>query len=247
MSRARLISTAIAALAVGLAGAPSATPAGRPAALCTLEPGQRILPPGTLHGLAHHLRQYPDVPLATPAQRRAAVALWHRLRGVTARWRDVAAAAASGFDTHLAARTPGDDSVGYLHAEHRRYSADGHVLDPNRPESLIYATEPGRRPRLVGVMFSVPRGVLGPTPGGPLSRWHSHIVCVRGSKRGLAPRPDGTCPRGATKAQGSEMLHIWFTGDLRSAFAVHAPVPELCRDGMLTKVACRAGAPRREM
>ena len=144
-------------------------------------------------------------------------------------------------------RAPGDDAVGYLHAEHRRNSADSHDLDPTRPESLIYATEPGRTPRLVGVMFSVARGVLGPTPGGPLTRWHSHIVCVKGIKRGLTPRPDGSCPAGATKAQGSEMLHLWFTKDLRSAFAVHAPVPELCRDGLLTNKACRAGAHRREM
>ncbi|WP_411277783.1 hypothetical protein [Gaiella sp.] len=96
-------------------------------------------------------------------------------------------------------------------------------------------------------MFSVARGVLGPTPGGPLTRWHSHIVCVNGIKRGLTPRPDGTCPEGARKAQGSEMLHLWFTQDVRSAFAVHAPVPELCRDGLLTKKACHAGAHRREM
>ena len=43
------------------------------------------------------------------------------------------------------------------------------------------------------------------------------------------------------------MLHLWFTADLRSAFAVHAPVPELCRDGLLTPKACRTGANRREM
>jgi len=28
---------------------------------------------------------------------------------------------------------------------------------------------------------------------------------------------------------------------------VHAPVPELCRDGLLTPKACRSGANRREM
>ena len=100
---------------------------------------------------------------------------------------------------------------------------------------------------LVGAMFSVPRGVLGPTPGGPIDRWHSHLVCVRGDKRGLTPRADGTCPEGSATTQGSGMLHVWFTADLRSAFAVHSPVPELCRDGLLTPKACRARAHRREM
>jgi hypothetical protein len=230
-----------------LAAPSAATPAAPRAALCTLTPGQTKLAPGTLHGLAQHLPQYPDLSLASPGQRRAAVRLLRRIREATARWRDVKAAAASGFATHPAKREPGDVFVGYLHAEHRRFSADPRLLDPRRPESLIYATEPGRSPRLVGAMFSVPRGVSGPTPGGPIDRWHAHVVCVKGVKRGLAPREDGTCPTGATRTQGSEMLHVWLTSDLRSAFAVHAPVPELCRDGLLSAKACRSGAHRREM
>ncbi len=210
--------------------------------LCTLKPGQSTLAAGVRHGLAHHLRQYPDLSLATPAQLHAAKVLLASARRAAAGWHDVRDAKRAGFDTHLAHRAPGDNSVGYLHAEHRRYSADKHILDPRRPESLIYATEPGRGPRLIGVMFSVPRGVLGPTPGGPIDRWHSHLVCVKGEKRGLTPPTSGGCPAGAKLAQGSEMLHLWFTNDLRSAFAVHAPVPELCRDHLLTPVACRAGA-----
>jgi hypothetical protein len=43
------------------------------------------------------------------------------------------------------------------------------------------------------------------------------------------------------------MLHVWFTKDLRSAFAIHAPVPELCRDGVLTPAACRSGVHGHEM
>jgi hypothetical protein len=236
----------LAALCV-LVWAPVGSSAAPPATLCTLKPGQSTLPPGTRHGLAHHLRQYPDLSLATAGQRRAAERLLARAEAATLRWRDVKAAAASGFDTHLAKRAPGDAAVGYLHAEHRRNSADRHNLDPGRPESLIYATEPGRKPVLIGAMFSVRRGVLGPTPAGPIGRWHSHVVCTRGHKRGLAPLASGACPRGSKLTQGSEMLHLWFTTDLRSAFAVHAPVPELCRDGLLTPKACRSGANRREM
>jgi len=248
MPGTRLVLASLAAAAVaGLASVPSAMPGAPRSVLCTLKPGQRELPPTTKHGLAHHLRQYPDVSLATPKQRRAAADLLRRAREASARWRNIDVAATRGFATHLAARAPGDDAVGYLHAEHRRNSANSDDLDPARPESLIYATEPGRKPRLVGVMFSVERGVRGPTPAGPLTRWHSHIVCVKGIKRGLTPRPDGTCPVGAKKGQGSEMLHLWFTHELRSAFAVHAPVPELCRDGLRTKKACRAGAHRSEM
>lgn len=34
------------------------------------------------------------------------------------------------------------------------------------------------------------------------------------------------------------MMHVWFTHDLRSAFAVRAPEPELCRDGLLRGRSC---------
>jgi len=54
-------------------------------------------------------------------------------------------------------------------------------------------------------------------------------------------------PAGQRLGQGSEMLHLWFTRDLTSAYAVHAPVPELCRDGLLTPATCRSGAARTGM
>ena len=226
---------------------PAALPARPAATLCTLPPGQSSLAPGTRHGLASHLRQYPDLALATRAQLKAATRLLGRARMATARWRDVKVAKASGFDTHLARRAAGDEAVGYLHAEQRRFSDDRHFLDPRRPEALIYATQPGHKPVLIGAMFSVPRGVRGATPAGPIARWHSHVVCTRGHKRGLTPSEDGNCPKGSARTQGSEMLHLWFTKDIRSAFAIHAPMPELCRDGVLSPEACRSGVHGRGM
>ena len=83
-------------------------------------------------------------------------------------------------------------------------------------------------------MYSVQRGEHGPSPGGPVTRWHAHRVCVVGVKRGRKPGDDGTCPAGARAYQGSEMMHVWFTRDLRSAFAIGAPEPELCREGLLS-------------
>jgi hypothetical protein len=196
-----------------------------------------LLPADTLRGPAQMLQQYPSVALATADQRRAATRLLARLRQASAPWRDGRRARRDGFDTHAIRRGPGT-GVGYLHAESRRFADDRRYLDPARPEALIYANVPGRALVLVGAMFSVPRRVHGPTPGGPLTRWHTHRVCARGRQRGLAPHPDGTCPRGAVARQGSEMLHVWFTADLRSAFAIHAPVPELCAEGTLPLDLC---------
>lgn len=196
-----------------------------PAARAAGEPGK--LPPQTLRGPEDRLQEYPTVSLATPAQRAAAERLLAQIRASARRWRRLPDATAAGFDTRTARRRHGDPSVHYLHAEHHVYSQDHVYLDPRRPEALIYANVPGHPLLLVGMMFSMPRGVHGPTPGGPITRWHTHKVCARGANRGLAPRADGSCPPGTTARQGSEMLHVWFTHDLRSSFAIHAPAREL--------------------
>jgi hypothetical protein len=184
------------------------------------------LPPGTLRGPENRLLEYPALSAATPAQRAGAERLLAQIRAAAQGWHTLRGARAAGFDTHTAIRRAGDLTVHYLHAEHHGYSHDTRYLDPQRPEALIYANPPGSPLVLVGVMFSMPRGMHGRTPGGPITRWHTHAVCARGNARGLAPS-HGSCPKGTTLRQGSEMLHVWFTRDLRSAFAIHAPPREL--------------------
>jgi hypothetical protein len=196
------------------------------------------LPPRTLHGNENLLDQYPTVTLATSGQRAAAARLLAHVRAAALEWPTARAAAAAGFDTHTIRRRSGDHSVHYLHAENHRYSHDAHYLDPERPEALIYANVPGWPLVLIGVMFAMPRELKGPTPGGPITRWHTHTVCARGDKRGLSPRADGSCPAGTRARQGGEMLHVWLTGDLRSAFAIHAPRSELGLAQLLPAFVC---------
>ena len=237
LPRIRLTLASIAALAVGLIGVSAATPAESPAVLCALKPGQATLPPEGCRDLPSTsstipMSGSPRRSSGAPQTGSCAASAGPPVVGATSRQLQRAGSTLISRHAHRET-TPSATSTPNI--------ADKRILDPRRPASLIDETEPGRRPRLVGVMFSVPRRVLGPTPGGALTRWHSHIVCVRGTKRGRTSRPDGSCPSGASKSRGSEMLYIWFTHDLRSVFAVHAPVPELCRDGLLTKKACRAG------
>jgi hypothetical protein len=205
---------------------------------CTLPEGASGLPAGTLHGLISHLEQYPSVALATRAQRQAAQHLLQDLEAAATHWSTLQAARKAGFVVETVPRAKGDLSAHYVHAERLREGPIDTRLHIRRPKALIYANEPGRPLVLVGAMFSMRRGVRGPTPGGPITRWHSHEICAVGTKRGLAPRRDGSCPPGATRHQGSEMMHVWFTRDLRSAFAVRAPEPELCRDGLLQGHSC---------
>jgi hypothetical protein len=198
---------------------------------------------GTEHGLAHRLVQYPAVFRATLGQRAAAERLRRRLYSATKRWGDPRAAAAAGFSVIRARRAPGERRVMWLHVENRRWhAARGAALDPAHPDTLIYADLPGRPLRLVGVMISMPRGLHGPAVGGPITRWHDHLVCVAGDQRGLAPRSDGSCPAGARLGVGSEMMHVWFTRDLRSAYAIHAPWPELCAARLLPAATCASGS-----
>jgi hypothetical protein len=216
-----------------------AAPPARPAPVLEVPELGPQLPARAEHGLALRLRQYPDLALASPAQRAAARALLVRLRATALPWQDPRAARAVGFDVRRPLRRPGETRVMWFHSENRAWHSDRRYLDPRHPDTLIFADVPNHPLILVGVMISMPRGLRGPTPGGPITRWHSHLVCVRDGKRGLAPRADGGCPAGARRVQGSEMMHVWFTRDLRSAFAIHAPGPELCTSQLLPEAVCR--------
>ena len=211
----------------------------RPVSILTTPERGPMLPGRTRHGLLMRLQQYPDLALATAAQRARARVLLDKLYATAARWSDPRAAEAAGFDVRRPHRVAGDARVMWFHSENRAWHSDDRYLDPSRPDTLIYADVPHHSLIVVGVMISMPRGMRGPTPGGPITRWHSHVVCVSGDERGLAPRRDGSCPAGARIAQGSEMMHVWFTRDLRSAFAVHAPGPELCSSRLLPSSVCR--------
>ena len=155
-------------------------------------------------------------------------------------WSDVRAAARAGYDTRSRPRRRDDRRVFFFHAERPQEPRGTSIFDFTRPKALIYANAPARPLVLVGAMWSTRDGELGATPAGPILRWHSHVVCKEGRKRGLKPLPGGRCPAGARLTQGtSEMLHVWFTGDLRSAFAISAPQPELCADGLIPRGTCR--------
>jgi len=237
---------AVTVLAVAIACAPwspgpaAAEPIPR-SLVCKLPAKQKRLPATSRRGLVQHLRQYPELRLATPRERlRAKRIMAHLLDAAKdGRWSDLRAAERARYDTRTAPRRAGDRSVRYFHAERPQERRRGAILNPRRPKALIYANAPGRPLVLVGAMWSTRDDELGPTPAGPIMRWHSHTVCKRGQRRGLKPPASGRCPPGSRLTQGaSEMLHVWFTGDLRSAFAIRAPEPELCASRRLPAGYC---------
>jgi hypothetical protein len=240
MAVGRLAGVGLAFAVVALGAADTARTNAPPALLCKLPENASQLPPTARRGLVQHLRQYPTLHLATRRERaRARLVLGQLVDAAKdGNWRDLQAVARAGYDTRTAPRKAGDSTVHYFHAE-RDQEPRRVILNPRRPKALIYANAPGQALILVGAMWSTRRGERGPTPAGPIMRWHSHVICSDGVRRGLKPPASGRCPPGTQLRQGrSEMLHVWFTGELRSAFAIRAPVPELCAAALLPRARC---------
>jgi hypothetical protein len=174
-----------------------------------------------------HGPNLPDVAAATDDQRARAETLLKASVASAERWRDPEAAVAAGFRFRDGEAGP-ERRPRFLHVPNPAWRADGRVLDPDRPETLVYRNGPGGELTLVGVMYTAARGAPGPAVGGPITRWHDHESCrdpVTREKRG---RPvDGACPQGQVYRRSGEMMHVWFTGDLATAFARRAPVAAL--------------------
>jgi hypothetical protein len=180
-------------------------------------------------GMGEHAHgpNLPDVAAATADERARAEALWKASAAGAERWRDPEAAAAAGFRFRDDQAGPGR-RVRFLHVPNLAWRADGRVLDPARPETLVYWTGPGDRLTLVGVMYTAARGASGPAVGGPITRWHDHESCRDPASRAKLGRPvDGACPEGQVFRRSGEMMHVWFTDDLATAFARRAPLAAL--------------------
>jgi hypothetical protein len=199
----RVASLAFAVLLAGPATVRAALQLATPRIYLHAPPGASHLPATARRGLIGHLEQYPDVSLATPSQRarpgrildpESAVrrALDDARGGEARRLRD-ADGASEGGRRHraLPPRREAAPSV-----------AAGRCSTRVRPKALIFARQPGEPAVLVGVMYSVQRGRARAVAGGPITRWHSHVVCTVGNKRGRRPQDDGTCPpaRGRSRA-----------------------------------------------
>jgi hypothetical protein len=147
------------------------------------------------------------VPGVTPEQQAAA----ENLVAVTLlrlpQWSDPAVAEAAGF------RSIGDGFTGIEHFVHREFMNDDVILDPDRPESLVYNTEGGGR-RLVAAMYMVKPGTPledVPNIGGALMQWHTHDnLCynAQGKIAGITDA-DGNCPPGLVKPVETPMIHVW--------------------------------------
>ena len=121
-------------------------------------------------------------------------------------WFDIDNALAQGFQR---------DRVNASHYPNLDYMFDDVMLDPERPEWLVYDDSPDGKVLMALMFFTRTLDEVGPTPGGPIARWHYHpYETPRCAIKGLwtVGRPDnhGRCAEGIPVMRTPEMLHVWF-------------------------------------
>ena len=124
------------------------------------------------------------------------------------------------YEFPLAAYAAGYRSIGdRITVEHYvnwSYINDGRILDPLRPESIVYQYRGGTQ-RAVAAMYQLPFGSTFadvPDVGGPLTQWHVHAnLCLTNNPQQKVLSSfttiSGSCPPGTNKAGNTPMLHVW--------------------------------------
>ena len=136
-------------------------------------------------------------------------------------WSDPKTAIAAGFESI------GDGLTGFEHYINWKWIDDNDFLDPDHPESLVYATKPDGTKTLVSAMYMLPHTVAldqVPDIGGALTQWHIHDnLCF--TKDPVAPKVagltdgSGNCPPSLQKFPTSPMIHVWITPNQCGPFA----------------------------
>ena len=150
---------------------------------------------------------FSGVPGVTPEQQAAAENIVSATLLLLPQWSDPEYALAHGF------QSIGDGFLGTEHFINDTYIDDNKILDPTRPESLVWDTTTGER-RLVAAMYMLRRDTPledAPNIGGSLMQWHIHNnLCYTpaGQVVGLT-NSDGECGPGLVLPEPTPMIHVW--------------------------------------
>lgn len=169
------------------------------------------------------------VPGVSGEQKQRALALIEASRAAATLWTDYDKVRASGWSSF------GDALAGFEHLINRDLVDDDYLLDPTRPESLVYRVDGDKR-ELIAYMFLARSGQALDDPellgyAGRLMEWHNHAdLCMRyvdgdpvAKIAGFA-KPDGTCemPGAVPAAQADAahaMVHVWLVANDCGPFA----------------------------
>jgi hypothetical protein len=177
--------------------------------------GIALATPDARHAHAGALLQATN-DVATPDQVAAAAQLYAETKAAVLPYQDWHKAWAAGY------RPGGPTSMPSTHWMNDAYVKAGYVMDPHRPQGLVYGNSRSG-PVLLGAMFQMQHiGQFGPDPGGPLTAWHQHEnICFTpfGFEFSFMT-PYATCPLGSIDISVSPMLHVWFYKTSGGPFAV---------------------------
>jgi hypothetical protein len=126
-------------------------------------------------------------------------------RAAAARYNDFAVAQAEGFGQSTPWALGDRGPAHFINADY----IDDDLLDPDRPESLVYFRFPDGGLLLIGVMYLAAPG-QGPAVSGD-AHWHTHADgCFGAGGLVLLDSPEDSCPPGTRRiSEQSEMLHVW--------------------------------------
>ncbi len=117
-----------------------------------------------------------------------------------------------------------------LHFAKREYVMDNEILNPEKPEFLMYYdTEKGKL--LAGVMYLARTNEeRGPQVGGPLTIWHYHVWdtprCLDGELLVCGdPDPTRQCAEGEALLRSPEMMHVWLFNHPHGPFSSTMALP----------------------
>jgi hypothetical protein len=161
----------------------------------------------------------------TSAQVAAANQLGADTRGSLTRFADLRDARRAGYAPHERVPRP------LKHYFKAAYVIDGRVLDPTRPEGLLYA-HTDRGPVLVAAVYLMNRAdEPGREVGGCLTRWHvHHELCSSDPAKGLISgvrTRGGSCPPGQVPWAAPPFLHAWTINVPGGPFAPHIAVRDV--------------------
>jgi hypothetical protein len=169
----------------------------------------------TLPGVTH---DHGEAVAITAQELEAAARLVADVRAGAARFEDISAAQQEGFRLLVGGRN------GMSHWINQGYHTDGRIVDPARPESLMYLRMSDGSWKLVGVMFLMPTASEpGPRVAGPLTAWHAHNnLCMNSAVGRITALTDanGKCPAGTTyMGKTAEMMHVWLVDNPNGVFS----------------------------
>lgn len=150
----------------------------------------------------------------TPAQLAAANSFVTQVKASTAKYEDIRVAMADGY-TQITQDLPGIAA----HFIKPAYTADASIMDPTKPEFLLYTKRLDGNWRLVGAMFYGGPGT-GPAPSyfGPLDAWHLHENLCFAASGVKSVGSQAEC-NGLFVRKTNWQLHVWTVEDAEGVFA----------------------------